>query len=273
LKPFEKLPPLHDIMCYYFGIGHLAAFGSPEMIRALEKLTQAAKHSQAMLAGAARWAAVSRKLGCPAQAGALTQAPFDTISDFLRGTKGAMLDMFRRPDKVLAMIDKVYPLMLKIGLAAKTRGCPRVFIPLHKGLDGFMSMEQFKTFYWPSLKRLIEELIAHECVPVVFWEGDVASRLEIIGDIPPGKAIYHFEQTDMLRAKQVLGRQVCLRGNLPLSLLVAGTPDDVIQACKKLITTAGKGGGFILDCSTVIDDARPENVKAMFDAVKTYGIY
>jgi hypothetical protein len=35
----------------------------------------------------------------------------------------------------------------------------------------------------------------------------------------------------------------------------------------------GKGGGFIMDTSTVIDDAKPENVKAMFDVTKEYGVY
>ena len=32
---------------------------------------------------------------------------------------------------------------------------PLVFIPLHKGADGFMSNEQFEKFYWPSLKKVM----------------------------------------------------------------------------------------------------------------------
>ena len=273
LKPMENLPPLHDIMCYYFGITKFAAFGSPEVIQMLEKLTEIAKHSQKMIAGAVRWAEASRNLGFPSQAGALTQAPFDTLSDFMRGTTGAMLDLFRQPDKVLEMTEKLLPMMIKIGLAAKQRGTPRVFIPLHKGLDGFMSMEQFKTFYWPTLKRLIEALIAEECTPIVFWEGDVTTRLELIGDIPKGKAIYSFEQTDMATAKAALGSQVCIKGNVPLSLLATGSVSEVKAYCQNLIEVAGKNGGFILDSSTVIDDAKPENVKAMFDATREFGRY
>jgi uroporphyrinogen-III decarboxylase len=101
----------------------------------------------------------------------------------------------------------------------------------------------------------------------------VASRLEFIGDIPKGKVIYGFERTDMFRAKEVLGDVVCLKGNVPLSMLVAGTPDDVREYCKKLIDIVGKGGGFIMDSSTVIDDAKPENVRAMFEITKEYGVY
>jgi hypothetical protein len=35
----------------------------------------------------------------------------------------------------------------------------------------------------------------------------------------------------------------------------------------------GKGGGFIMDSSTVIDDAKPENVKTMIEFTKEYGVY
>jgi uroporphyrinogen-III decarboxylase len=273
LKPLGSLPSLNDIMCYYFGITKFAAFGSPEIVSTFEKLTEIAKFSQKIVEGAARWAEVSTELGYPSVAGALTQAPFDTLSDFMRGTKGAMLDLYRQPDKVLEMTEKLLPMMIKIGLAAKARGNPRVFIPLHKGLDGFMSMDQFKTFYWPTLKRLIEALIEEDCVPCVFWEGNVVSRLELIADIPAGKAVYSFERTDMAKAKSALGGQVCIKGNVPLSLLVAGSPEEVEAYCKNLIETVGKGGGFILDSSTVIDDARAENVRAMFDAARKYGNY
>jgi hypothetical protein len=273
LKPFENLPVLHDVMAYYMGLGKMSAFGSPDMVRALKILMQAAEKAQEMIEGGRAWTAKCRELGFPAQAGALTQAPFDTLSDFLRGTRGAMLDLFRQPDKVLAATEKLFPMMLRIGLAAKARGVPRVFIPLHKGLDGFMSPDQFKTFYWPTLKKLIEALIEEGCTPCVFWEGEVKSRLETIGDIPRGKAVYSFEQTDMFRAKEVLGNQVCLRGNVPLALLVSGTPDDIKDYCKKLIDRVGKNGGFIMDASTVVDDAKPQNLKAMFDFTKEYGIY
>jgi uroporphyrinogen-III decarboxylase len=260
-------------MSYYMGIAKFAAFGTPEIVEALEALTKAAKKAQEMVEGAMAWAAKCKEIGFPFQAGSLSQAPFDTISDFLRGTRGAMLDMFRQPDKLLEMTEKLLPMMLKLGLTAKARGVPRVFIPLHKGLDGFLSPDQFNTFYWPTLKKLIEGLIEEDCTPFVFWEGDVESRLEVIGDIPPGKAVYGFERTDMFKAKEMIGDTVCLKGNVPLSMLVAGTPDDVKAYCKKLIDVVGKGGGFIMDSSTVIDDAKPENVKAMIDFTKEYGVY
>jgi uroporphyrinogen-III decarboxylase len=77
----------------------------------------------------------------------------------------------------------------------------------------------------------------------------------------------------MVKAKEILGDTVCIRGNVPLSILVGGTPDDVRKYCKKLIDTAGKGGGFIMDTATGVDDAKIENVRAMFDFTREYGVY
>jgi len=273
LAPLKNLPPLHTIITYYMGMASFAAFDSPEMARALEILQKAAKEAKKLIAGATEYAEKMKQLGFPPQFGGLAQAPFDTISDFFRGTRGAMTDIYRNADKLIEAAEKLLPIMLKIGLYAKARGHSRVFIPLHKGLDGFMSPDQFKTFYWPTLRKLIVDFIDEGLNPFVLWEGDCTSRLELIGDIPEGKAVYWFERTDIFKAKEVLGDTVCLRGNVPLSMLSAGTPDDVKEYCKKLIDVVGKGGGFIMDGSTVLDDAKHENVKAMVEFTKEYGVY
>jgi uroporphyrinogen-III decarboxylase len=76
-----------------------------------------------------------------------------------------------------------------------------------------------------------------------------------------------------VKAKEILGDTVCIRGNVPLSILVTATPEDVKAYCRKLISTAGKGGGYIMDAATGLDDAKPENVRALFDATREYGVY
>jgi uroporphyrinogen-III decarboxylase len=95
--------------------------------------------------------------------------------------------------------------------------------------------------------------------------------LHLAHGIPPGKAIYWFERGDLFRAKDILGQITCLRGNVPPSLLNTGTPEEVDACCRKLIEVVGKGGGFILDGGIgVPDEARPENVAAMFAAPQKY---
>ena len=73
---------------------------------------------------------------------------------------------------------------------------------------------------------------------------------------------------DLYRTKVVLGDTGCFRGNVPVSLLYTGTPGDVKAYVKKLIDAVGKGGGLIVDCGAIFDQARHENVKAMVDCTK-----
>jgi uroporphyrinogen-III decarboxylase len=272
LKPLEQLftPPS---FYSYSGFGKLAGLDTPEFRQAVESLMAAAGEAKQMLSGSAAFTERMKQLGFPPQFGSMAHAPFDVVSDFLRGTVGAMLDMYRMPGKLLEAAEKILPIMVQNALGAKKTGIPRVFLPLHKGIDSFMSPDQFKTFYWPTLKRLILTVIDEGLTPFVFWEGDCTSRLELIADIPKGKAVYLFESTDIFRAKEVLRDTVCIRGNVPLSLLIAGTPEDVKTHCKKLIDVVGKGGGFIMDASSNLDDAKPENLKAMIEFTKEYGRY
>jgi hypothetical protein len=271
VEPLKKLRPL-SWAWYTRSAAYVSIFGTPEVAGALESLVKAGKESQKMGARGASLTREMESLGFPRQFVSTTYAPFDYIGDFLRGTRGIMLDMFRNPDKLLTAIDKVLPAMIEQAVSVnKTNGPNRVFIPLHKGIDGFMSPNQFKTFYWPSLKKLMLACIDAGFVPNPLFEGDCTSRLETIADIPGGKAVYWFERTSLFKAKEVLGGKVCIEGGIPSSLLITGSTEDVKAGCRKLIDVVGKDGGFIMNGDVGIpDEAKVENVRAMADFMLEY---
>ncbi|QGP91155.1 Uroporphyrinogen decarboxylase (URO-D) [Neomoorella glycerini] len=273
LEPLSKIAPMKYI--YNYGrLNALAPFGTEEVQQALEALKKAGEAALRSATYASKYNQEMRKRGFPLSNGGTTQAPFDTLGDYFRGTRGIMLDMYRRPEKLLKALDVLTPWMIEMGVAAgKRSGNPRIFIPLHKGSDNFMNEEQFKTFYWPTLRELIVGLVAEGMNPVVFVEADHTSRLEIMRDVPPGKVVYQLENTDIFKAKEILGDRICLRGNVPISLLCLGTPEEVKNYCRKLIDVVGKKGGFIMDSSVNVEDAKIENIRAMFDFTKEYGVY
>ncbi|MFN2140123.1 MAG: uroporphyrinogen decarboxylase family protein [Candidatus Promineifilaceae bacterium] len=216
------------------------------------------------------------KYGMPALPGGFTKAPFDYIGDTLRGTRGIMLDMFRQPDKVLAAVDRLVPIATRLGIETATANDnPFVFIPLHKGADGFMSNADFKKFYWPTLKAVLEGLIAAGLVPWNLVEGGYNSRLETIAADPPpaGSTYWNFDQTDMVAAKKHFGDWAAIAGNVPSSLLHAGTPDEVDAYVIGLIDKAGAGGGYAMATGAVLDHTTVENLHAMIDTTKEYGVY
>jgi len=276
LEPFKGLPPIHQAFAYYLGLcTTVSAIGRPEVISAIESLLEAARECARWTTNARLFPKEMAEAGFPMMYGSGSQAPYDTIGNFFRGTQGIMIDMYRRPDKLLEAIDKITPWMIQMAVpAAKATGNPRVFIPLHKGSENFMSLEQFKTFYWPSLRKVILGLIDEGLTPYLLFEGKWGSeRLELISHIPKGKAIYHFEVVDLYEAKGILGNVVCIKGNVPNSLLATGTPQKVREYCKKLIDVVGKDGGFIMDAGAVIDEAKPEKGKALAAVTTDYGVH
>lgn len=212
--------------------------------------------------------------GFPTARGAFAKAPFDVIGDTLRGTHGIINDMFRQPDKLLEAIDVITKLMIEsvITPANASKGLIAMF-PLHKGADGWMSDKQFDRFYWPSLKRVIDALLEEGILPMLFAEGSYETRLESVNEFAKGEVSWLFDKTDMGKAKKILGEKCCIAGNVPTSLMLTGTPKSVKDYCRKLIETCGKGGGYILAGGAQVDNGKPENVRAMLDAAKEYGVY
>jgi hypothetical protein len=274
LKPLEKFPLLPPVNEIPLVPAAAAPFGEESMKSALDSLARAGEE-------ALRWRASAREIGepimakgYPAFSGGFTKAPFDVIGDSLRGTKGVMLDMFRYPDELKEACERLTPIMVKCGVTTcRAAGHLMPFIPLHKGADGFMSQEQFKTFYWPTLRKLIIGLINEGMVPLLFAEGGYNERLDVIADIPKGKAVWWFDRTDMKKAKKIVGPKACLAGNVPLDLLCTGTPEEVRTYCRELIDVAGMDGGFIVSTGAGIQGSKPANVKAMMDFSKEYGVY
>jgi uroporphyrinogen-III decarboxylase len=275
LAPFKGFPPFYTWFGYYLGlVGNVAALAMPESAGALKALQKAAAEALKWLTHVREEMQIITSMGFPDILGGHSAAPFDVIGDWFRGTRGIMLDMYRHPDKLLEAMEKLVPIQIGMGAGlSKRMGKPVVMLMLHKGLDSFMSNEQFKTFYWPTLRKVLVGLIEEGLVPMPLFEGSYTSRLEIIQDIPKGKAIYWFEEVDIYKAKEILGDTVCFRGNVPGSMLYAGTPQQIEDYVKELIDVVGKGGGLMLDSGIWFDEAKHENVKAMVDFTKEYGVY
>ncbi len=170
----------------------------------------------------AKWAAAvadvgraALEAGIPALYGGRSRAPFDFLGDSLRGTKGIMMDMYRRPDKLQEALERLTPIIVDRTVeAANASGSPVVTITLHKGPGGFMSGKQFETFYWPSLRKVMLGLIEEGLVPMPFAEGDYMPRLDVIKDMPRGSTVWYFEAVDMAKAKEIVGKDNCIAGNL-----------------------------------------------------------
>jgi len=272
LKPLETLPqltPMVGIPVFYF-----IQYGRPEIQEALKALMEAGKEGMKWQKEVMEFSLEALEAGFPSLWGGLSGAPFDMIGDFLRGTQGIILDMYRQPDKIIEAMERMVPIVVDEAVAsANASGCPVIIMPLHKGDDTFMSDEQYEKFYWPTLREVMMGMINEGLIPMPFAEGRYNRRLEVIKDLPRGSAVWWFDQTDMANAKKILGDTICIAGNIPVSTLRTGTPQDVKEVCRQLIEVCAPGGGYILTGGAALDKGNPDNLRAVTEAAKEYGVY
>jgi uroporphyrinogen-III decarboxylase len=282
LDGLSLLPPLGMASLGYFGVVfNLGIFTDPRMVKTMQALTRAAEAwtqtAKLQMEGAQQMAAA----GFPAAPipGPLMSAPFDFMSDTLRGMKGIFTDLRRHPDKLLAAEAKASTLMFKHCLeftAPLKKAGLKCFahFPLHCGDDNFISVANFEKFYWPQLKELFLQLIENGITPFVFYEGQWNNRLEYIAELPRGKTIAHFHNTDIFKAKEVVGDTACILGGMPVSLLVGGTAQEVRDRTRQVCEICGKGGGFIMTTgASELEGCNPDLVQVWADATREFGVY
>jgi hypothetical protein len=271
MEGFSQIVPWRRFM--WSGWMNLGFWSSPEFQESLKRITAGVEELNKWWGSQAEyWSELSDK-GYPLAFAGWDWPPFDIIGDTLRGTRQILADMRRRPDKLHDALEVATRIFVEYGSGAAGAPLPFCWVWVHKATREFMSDAQFSEFYWPYLRKGLLALVEKGIIPVIYWEADFESRLKHIVDVPPGKIVYHLSNTDFEKAYDVLRGTTALMGNVPNVMMLSGTPEDVRAYCKRLIDTVGKDGGFIMDTAVMLDEAKPENLKAMIDFTKEYGVY
>ncbi len=270
LRAFSSMTNMIEVV----SIGQLGTLADPRVQEMLLKLVEVGREYQRMMSILGPRMGSSAANGYPGTTMSMAKAPFDSLGDTLRGTAPIMKDMYRRPDKILEACDKLAD--LTIDSVLKSPMAPHLTVimyPLHKGADGWMSQKQFETFYWPSLKKVMNAFINEGLIQNLFAEGSFNTRLDYGNEFPKGFVTWLFDRSDMALAKKVLGKNCGISGNIPSSLMVTGSAADVKAYCKKLIEDCAAGGGYTLAAGATAENPKLENLKAMVEAANQYGVY
>ncbi|MEM1527017.1 MAG: uroporphyrinogen decarboxylase family protein [Ignisphaera sp.] len=239
------------------------------------------KYSEVMMkVGFESW-----RLGWPSLGfGGFGIRPLDYISDHLRHPTNITLDLYRRPDDVLAAVDVITELAIKvlkatilpaIDMARKflQTSVVTVGFPLH--LNSMLSPKMYQKFYWPSLKKILIETINMGAIPFVFFEGDHTPHLETILELPKGKIYGMFERADLRVVRKVLGDHIVIGGGISPTVLAFAPKEKVYEEVCKLLNDVKEPGGFIFTGSgaPLPPEAKIENIWAAVEAVKKCGVY
>jgi len=250
----------------------LSPLYSPEVLEMNKIIAEiAAKNAEAAAVTGEYYGRLA-DMGFPPFFTAISLAPYDILGDNFRGTIGIMEDLIEYEDEIEKVCDMFADQQIEFLRYTASAPTPikRVFFPLHKGMDGFMSPKQYEKLYWKPLRKIVMALIDMGVTPFIYTEGKYDTRLECLTDVPKGKVIYHFEDVDMRKAKKTFEGIACISGNLPATLLEFGKKEDVVDYVKFLIDTCGPGGGYIFDTNAAVENAKRENLDAMFETLENY---
>jgi hypothetical protein len=204
---------------------------------------------------------------------AAINTPFTLLSQ-LRGSTNFMLDLRRKPDKLLEVLDVVCDGVIAAGLAlAEMTHAKTVIIGAVRGSADFISPKMFEKFCLPYLVRTAHAAVEAGLRIQYHFDTNWTPMLEYFKELPPKSGYLHLdERTDIIEAKRVLGDHLCLLGNLKPALFAMGTEEEVERQVKEIIDGCAAGGGLIVSAELTAD-SRFELVDKMVQTTKTYGVY
>jgi hypothetical protein len=247
----------------------IVPFGLPPFQEMLKTLMEAGNELMKMLGVVGQTGAMIAGAGFPGMAYNIAKVPFDYLGDTVRGTKGILTDMYRRPNDLLAACEAYVPVLINAIVNASDRnGAPAVLYVLHKGADGFMSQAQFEKFYWPYWKQCMLGLYEEGITSYLFIEGSYNNRLECLAEMPEKSLVCHFDKTDMRRVKEILSDKFIIAGNVPASLMSAGTVDEVRAYCADLVELFEDAPAYIMAHGCYFENTTDEKLRAFMDSVK-----
>lgn len=268
---------LHLIPTVVLNTGMLSPYYSEEAQETFQKIAQIGAEDAKAAAASAKYSQILAEMGFPPMLTGISEAPYDILGDYFRGTMGIFEDI-TDPD-MADYIDKACDMFAEQQIQALQyfrfvdMPVKRVFFPLHKAMDGFMSDAQYERFYWKPLRKIMMALIDMGVTPYIYTEGPYNTRLKFLADVPKGKVFYHFENVDMAEAKRVLGGTAAICGNLSISRMEFGKKEDIIEETKRLLDVCAPGGGYLFDFNGSLENCKPENMDAMFETLDKYGKY
>ncbi len=150
-----------------------------------------------------------------------------------------------------------------------------VWLPEDLAFGGgpMMTPAQFRNIILPIMRRVTAEIrkpwVFHSdgnLMPIL--EDLLSLGMDGLANIEPGPM-------DIEALKQDYGHRICLVGNIDLHhTLTLGTPEETIEEVRRRIAACGPGGGYILASANSLPPyVKPENVRAMGEALLRYGRY
>ena len=209
------------------------------------------------------------------------------IALWMRGFENFYCDMVERPDFAEALMDIICEIKMKYWARALELLGPNVMIISEA--DDLASQDRllcspamYRRFIKPRHTKLFAYIRQQAKVPVKIFYHSCGAVLPLLPDlIESGIDILNPVQVsaagmDSKELKRRFGHDLTFYGGGvdTQQVLPHGTPQQVRDEVKRRIDDFAPGGGFIFNTVHNIQaDVPPENIVAMWEAVREYGVY
>jgi hypothetical protein len=191
----------------------------------------------------------------------------------MRGTTNFLLDLRRRPEKMLEVMDVLCDGLIAYSLAQAEMLHARTLILGAGTAADFISPQMFERFVLPFLVRCANAAVEAGYRLQYHFDTNWTPMLPYLKELPAKSGYLHLdERTDIIEAKRVLGDHLCLFGNLKPALFRFGTEEEVERQVMEIIDGCAAGGGLIISAELTAD-SRFELVDKMVQVTKSYGVY
>jgi uroporphyrinogen decarboxylase len=203
---------------------------------------------------------------------------------FVRGFAQWLMDLHKHSEYACRMMDIIADIWIKIAENALNEVGDNVDLllwgdDLAMQQGPLMSPKVYRELIKPRQQRMVAGLKSRSDAKVIYHTcGSVYTLMEDLIEIgidalnPVQVAA---KDMDPARLKTEFGDRLALWGAIDTQrLLPFGTPEEVRKEVRRIIDCMGEGGGYILtSVHNIQPDVPPENIVAMFEEARSYGVY
>jgi uroporphyrinogen-III decarboxylase len=130
-----------------------------------------------------------------------------------------------------------------------------------------LSPKLWERFVWPYMERIVNEVVDTGLIAILHLDADWTRDLHHFRDLPKGRCVLATDgDTDLFKAKEILGDRMCLMGDVPPAMLSLGSSQQVYEYSTRLIRELGPEGFILQSGCDIPMNAKLENVQAMVSA-------
>jgi len=188
------------------------------------------------------------------------------------GEETMMKATFKKPDLVHKMVDFATDLLIHLYEPIVSDGTLEVISIADPTASGdLISRKQFEKFALPYLKKFTDWAKSKNAHTLVHICGNTTDRLDLF-PLTGASCISLDHKTDIAKAKELLHGKMCFGGNVdPVKIMLQGSVQDVEDACRQVIQTAGTDGGFVLMPGCDIPPTVPyENIQKFMQVAREW---